>query len=349
MNNDHCGQISTLIGLSQQKDGIALTQALIDSLQVFAEHSQVAVLEVFGERGGDDGSSDDGSSDDGSSDDGSRKEPGTLSIRRFDDGRQRSAGGGCMAGVEAAIRSRQAIQVELPNTEGCRLIIPVAGGIGPLRLVVIEQLPDHPWVRTQVLQIVEIYGNLIQLMDSRERDSLTGLLNRQTFVARFELAGARAAADQALDLSLALLDIDHFKRVNDTYGHLYGDEVLIHFARLMGRCFRYTDCLFRYGGEEFLALLGTSQPDQAGIALERFRRTVAGHSFPGVGQVTVSIGYVQCLGHTLPTTYIDQADQALYYAKEHGRNQVIDYNGIADRHAPGGGAIDLFDLDRSSL
>ncbi len=212
---------------------------------------------------------------------------------------------------------------------------------GPLRLVVLDETPIDPWVRAKLMQVVEIYGNLVRLMDSRERDALTGLLNRQTFATLFELAAERnAGSDQ--EMALAVLDIDHFKKVNDTFGHLYGDEVLIHFARLMERTFRYTDDLFRFGGEEFVVLLSNTGQRGARTALERFRRMIEDYAFPGVGNITVSIGFVDCTPGVLPTTLVDRADQALYFAKDNGRNQVVDFADIAADEADESGAVQLF-------
>ena len=217
----------------------------------------------------------------------------------------------------------------------------LAGDIGPLRLVVLDETPIDPWVRAKLMQVVEIYGNLIRLMDSRERDALTGLLNRQTFATLFELAAERNAGSEE-QMALAVLDIDHFKKVNDTFGHLYGDEVLIHFARLMERTFRYTDDLFRFGGEEFLVLLSNAGQQGARTALERFRRMIEAYAFPGVGNITVSIGFVDCASGVLPTTLVDRADQALYFAKDNGRNQVVDFADIAADDDDEGGAVQLF-------
>jgi len=142
---------------------------------------------------------------------------------------------------------------------------------------------------------------------------------------------------------LGAMDIDHFKRVNDTYGHLYGDEVLLHFAQLMERHFRYTDFLFRFGGEEFIVLLTNTDATGARRALERFRQIVSEFDFPSVGQVTVSIGFTRIEPETLPTTLVDWSDRALYYAKEHGRNQVVHYADIrpADE-GDGSSEVELF-------
>ena len=136
---------------------------------------------------------------------------------------------------------------------------------------------------------------------------------------------------------------DHFKRVNDTYGHLYGDEVLLHFSRLMEQNFRYKDIPFRFGGEEFVLLLETSGIDDVQPVLDRFRKVVESYDFPGVGKVTVSIGYTKCEQNTLPTTLIDHADKALYFAKENGRNRVVSYDELPEAEScAGDNNVDLF-------
>jgi diguanylate cyclase (GGDEF)-like protein len=128
---------------------------------------------------------------------------------------------------------------------------------------------------------------------------------------------------------LAVADIDHFKQVNDRYGHLYGDEILIHFARLMRRTFRAGDLLFRFGGEEFVAVFGVDQEEAGEAPLERFRRATMDYKFPKVEGVTASIGVTSVGDGSLPaTTLIDRADQALYYAKSHGRNRVCAYEAL---------------------
>lgn len=179
-----------------------------------------------------------------------------------------------------------------------------------------------------------VFGNLQGLLDYGERDTLTDLLNRKTFDAAF-LRASQVAMDaepasgerrQGPPLAggywLAVLDIDHFKHVNDGYGHLIGDEVLLLMARLMKHCFRYHDQLYRFGGEEFVVLMRCANEADALAALERFRQRVADHAFPQVGHITVSIGVAELRPNDTPSAAFDRADQAVYYAKGHGRNQL---------------------------
>ncbi len=190
-----------------------------------------------------------------------------------------------------------------------------------------------------VIGMVEIFRNYLLILDEGKHDTLTGLLNRKVFLERInrtihlsqcelsQFSGGENRRDGQEEGSywLAIFDIDHFKKVNDTFGHIYGDEVLITFSRLMRECFRANDLLFRYGGEEFVAVIGTMNESVAESVFERFRETIESNHFGRLQQVTVSIGMVEVQAGDDPTTMVGHADQALYYAKEHGRNQISVY------------------------
>lgn len=213
---------------------------------------------------------------------------------------------------------------------GMRLLSPVLGMDHVAGFLLVEA--DHFNAREQelVTSFLKIYHNYLLLLNDNEHDTLTGLLNRKTFEQRIlkvmnACKEAQRASDKNEHFCLAVLDIDHFKRINDNFGHLYGDEVLLLFARIMRATFRDSDLLFRYGGEEFVAILKNADRSQGLAVLERFRNAVAAYSFPQVGKVTVSIGLAGISPDALPTTIIGRADQALYFAKEHGRNQVCSY------------------------
>lgn len=330
MTIDALEQFTATIRLSRQKDGVALTHALIENLRLQVSTAEVCVLEVFGSRRLTVASGELSTSE--------------ITIRRFSDFGQRLPQSELGPGIMRTIRKLTPTAVEAEELGVGRVVFPVVDKIGPLRLVVLDHVPMDPWVRTRIFQLVEIYGNLIALMDSRERDQLTGLLNRHLFVSLFELAAKRAFADDNKHLWLCVLDIDHFKDINDSYGHLYGDEVLIHFAYLMERSFRYTDDLFRFGGEEFIVLLTSESPEPPILPLERFRRIVEGHHFPGVGrQVTVSIGFAECERGALPTSIIDRADKALYHAKQNGRNKIVNHADVVSKNAEDFGKVDIFE------
>lgn len=188
--------------------------------------------------------------------------------------------------------------------------------------------------------LVRIYGNYVGLLDYSEFDSLTNLLNRKTFDEAFDRllgqtalqAGPLAAAERRLvggggvaESWLAVVDVDHFKRVNDTFGHLFGDEVLLRLAGLMRSSFRDQDRLFRFGGEEFVVMLRAPDQKTASIAVDRFRAAVAAYEFPQVGHVTLSAGLTRIDGAAAPSDVLGRADEALYYAKANGRNQIHCY------------------------
>ncbi|HRD50174.1 MAG: GGDEF domain-containing protein [Candidatus Competibacter sp.] len=212
-------------------------------------------------------------------------------------------------------------------------------GVGVLCVESTRDLSDD---RRLISGFLRIYQNYLALIDENAHDKLTGLLNRKTFDDRFigillssrhtgsakeQLRRLERRRDNSGILShwLAVLDIDHFKRINDTFGHLYGDEVLLLLANLMRRSFRRSDLLFRYGGEEFVVILKSVELSNARNVLDRFRQVVELYNFPQVGQVTISIGFTEIRDLEVPTMIIERADRALYYVKENGRNQIRSY------------------------
>lgn len=209
-------------------------------------------------------------------------------------------------------------------------------------LEIISGMPSEA-DRRIVYALLKIYSNYIDILQESETDTLTGLLNRRTFDQNLEMIiSERTAPDSATPLPgkpqqarrkasaeafhwLALMDIDHFKKVNDEYGHLYGDEVLLLMARNMRKVFRQKDKLFRFGGEEFVVVLDRTTLKSAREVLERFRKTIEKYDFPQIGRVTISIGFVCLYKAEVPSVIIGRADQALYYAKQNGRNRVCQY------------------------
>ncbi|WP_425261649.1 GGDEF domain-containing protein [Rubrivivax sp. RP6-9] len=187
-----------------------------------------------------------------------------------------------------------------------------------------------------VTSILRVYRNFQGLLDYSERDTLTGLLNRKTFDEAFmrsasdhpppgvAAAGARRAGTPQGSW-LAVIDIDHFKAVNDTHGHLIGDEVLLLLSRLMRANFRFSDRLYRFGGEEFLVLMRCASAADAARALERLRANVQRYAFPRVGQITVSVGFTEVRPVDTPSSAFERADRAVYVAKGRGRNQVVSH------------------------
>ena len=157
-------------------------------------------------------------------------------------------------------------------------------------------------------------------------DPLTQISNRRHFMTKADLYYQRHERSQE-SLSLLFVDIDYFKKVNDTYGHLFGDEVLKILAKVIVDSIRPTDLCCRYGGEEFLILLHETNIEQATLVGNRIREAVEKLEFETKKdfKFTVSIGIFSGVAnsHKNIQNFIDNADKGLYMAKESGRNCVI--------------------------
>lgn len=212
-------------------------------------------------------------------------------------------------------------------------------------LEITQSRPFSAHKRDVLKGVFQVYQNYQSLLDYSERDALTGLFNRKTFDEQFSRHTMNGVANGSVAMSesfaaedievgdepaqqwLAVVDIDHFKQVNDRFGHLYGDEVLILIANVLRSSFRSHDRIFRFGGEEFVVLLRSTTLSMAHKVFNRFRLAVQDYHFPQVGQVTVSLGFVGTT-QSSPVEILGQADQALYYAKENGRNKVCFYDDL---------------------
>ncbi|HEY8328378.1 MAG TPA: GGDEF domain-containing protein [Rhodanobacter sp.] len=260
-------------------------------------------------------------------------------------------------------RCMHRLEVQTEKVQGLhRLVVPIlcdGRAIGALQLD--SGMPPAA-SRPLADGFARIYANYTALLHESERDKLTGLYNRRSFERQLQrllhqreqaLRGAAAAtpetggpAGEPPQVWLAILDIDHFKRINDNYGHVYGDEVILLLAQQMRACFRRSDVLFRFGGEEFVILFGATGEATVRAVLDRFRQRIAEHVFPQVGSVTVSIGYAGVGRHDYPASALDRADKALYFAKQHGRNGTCGYENLSARSLLGremaAGSIDLF-------
>jgi diguanylate cyclase (GGDEF)-like protein len=152
-------------------------------------------------------------------------------------------------------------------------------------------------------------------------DSLTGAYNRRKLneLVAHEIARARRYSHP---LSLFILDIDYFKRVNDTYGHDVGDAVLVELAGVVRDCMRDVDSLARWGGEEFVVLTPAAHGLGSAALAERTRAAVAAHVFPAAGHVYASFGVAEFAAGDTADTLFARADVALYKAKDGGRNRV---------------------------
>ena len=263
------------------------------------------------------------------------------------------------------INCLKSAEISAHNTsEGLsRFLAPITSDgktIGALSVKSNEDIADF---RSLIDGFVRIYNNYIIIFNESERDKLTGLYNRRTFdnklqrlfhtqktqrqqyLASEHLTERRTKAPDAF-VWLVIFDIDHFKRVNDEYGHVFGDEVLLTLSQIMKGCFRASDLKFRIGGEEFVIILEPAVFEIAKGLLERFRKTIADHNFPQIGTVTISIGFAKITDRDYPPAILECADKALYYAKEHGRNCVYNYETLLEegelKPPKKGGAVDLF-------
>lgn len=200
--------------------------------------------------------------------------------------------------------------------------------------VVIDMLisdPIHSEPVHKLLVIMKRFDVLLNRLDLgltaslTDVDELTGLLNRAAFERTVKKLQAQSSRSGEV-LSIALIDADHFKEVNDNYGHNFGDYVLEELADCFESNIRPLDNVYRYGGEEFLVLLPNTTLQQAEHIMDRLRKAVAKLSIND-GDIyitqTVSIGVANVACDENPDEAIERADQALYEAKDTGRNKVI--------------------------
>jgi diguanylate cyclase (GGDEF)-like protein len=160
-----------------------------------------------------------------------------------------------------------------------------------------------------------------KLRERADLDGLTGLHNRRAFEERLEEEISRSAR-HGIPLSLLMLDVDHFKALNDTLGHTAGDRVLQALSGLLRDSARPMDFVSRYGGEEFVIILPHTGVEASHLMAERLRRVVESAPWP-VRQVTISLG-IATLTPTITDarTLLESADRALYHSKQAGRNRV---------------------------
>lgn len=256
--------------------------------------------------------------------------------------------------VNTCLSDRKAITTK--SARKLTLLVPVLVNNAAAMMVVARPSPRSRVDLDEFAALVHAYGSVLSIVQVSERDTLTGLLNRRMLDRRLpelmsRLGSPRRRASDPVSAHVALMDLDRFKKINDKFGHLYGDEVLLLFSGLMKQSFRSSDLLVRYGGEEFVVVLTDTTLANCEKVLERFRLKVEGHWFPQVGRVTISTGAVRVSNQALPSTVLDQADQALYYAKRAGRNRVCIYEklvkeGLIEVQEPPFGGVELFEEKR---
>ena len=219
--------------------------------------------------------------------------------------------------------SRSLLSDNLSNMQQTVILSPLKDKMGEtVRLLV------------SVFDITDWITNQHQLMESKEKleklsqiDELTGIQNRRSLMEKLKMELCIHARKKR-PLALAMIDIDHFKKVNDTYGHQCGDTVLIKMANLFAGRLRGYDTLGRYGGEEFVIILPEATPEEAQRICERIRQNVEKKVFhyeKETIQMTISIGVASSEAHSFPEAeeLLKKADDSLYQAKDNGRNQVV--------------------------
>jgi diguanylate cyclase len=158
-------------------------------------------------------------------------------------------------------------------------------------------------------------------------DSLTGLLNHGSWKDLLQLK-FQACQQQHCQAVIAIIDIDHFKHINDTYGHVVGDCVLSQLSSELKHSLREDDLAGRYGGDEFCLILPNTSLEQANLVMERLREQVGNYRNPQLPElrITLSVGLASCRGDLVDAQdWLNAADKALYTAKKNGRNQINFY------------------------
>lgn len=185
----------------------------------------------------------------------------------------------------------------------------------------IRKRPERRNLRTG--EVVSKMKTFDDLKRRATKDGLTGLLNRETFFL-IALQEMQYFVREGIPFSLMMVDLDYFKKYNDSYGHLVGDEALKQLAGLLRDEERDADIIGKYGGEEFVALLPGADLDGAVQVGERMRKRVERETENNkTGGITVSVGVTEYKAGDNLTGMIERADQALYQAKQEGRNRVI--------------------------
>ncbi len=170
--------------------------------------------------------------------------------------------------------------------------------------------------------ITSLQSSRLIALHQASYDKLTNIYNRHAFATHLERELSKAHR-YGRNASIALIDVDHFKKCNDTYGHIVGDEILVQITTKISSIIRNSDIFARWGGEEFVLFLNETDIDKAKLALEKIRHSVEELYHPVAGRVSVSIGATQIEAKDTPSTLFERCDKALYRAKAQGRNQVM--------------------------
>jgi diguanylate cyclase (GGDEF)-like protein/hemerythrin-like metal-binding protein len=228
--------------------------------------------------------------------------------------------------------------IRLRRRDGCEVevsaqAVAAADGV----LVVFDEAAAPLLIReNERLQV-----RIAELENASATDSLTGAWNRAQLQRTVDMEASRALRS-GQPVTAILLDIDHFKRVNDTHGHLAGDAVLREFVARIRLRMRASDSLFRWGGEEFVVLAPAVGYRGGAVLAEGLRRAIAAAPFPGVGPITVSLGVAELVAGESAERWLQRTDEALYAAKAAGRNRIH----VDRREGTGHGARRFGDMRR---
>lgn len=322
------GLVDHLVNLTTLRDRDALDVALVNTVFDLIKPISIAILKVVGDQGNE----------------------RWLSCARMVCGQESTISDSYWETLEllpvlsehpVRLQSMQSRQIVQKTGDSCFTVFPMSDKSDSSAVLEIQschELSADVW--HMVSGILRLYFNFQNLLDYGERDALTELLNRKTFDNAF----MKATVDQCTTMTnlgpdrrdfqaqssywLAMIDIDHFKRVNDNFGHLIGDEVLLLLSRLMRSKFRFHDQLYRFGGEEFVVLMRCHGDQETAMVLERMRSATQAFVFPQVGCITISIGFSEIRTGDTPSGAFERADKALYYAKSNGRNQVSSFSAL---------------------
>jgi diguanylate cyclase (GGDEF)-like protein/hemerythrin-like metal-binding protein len=200
-------------------------------------------------------------------------------------------------------------------------------------IIAIEDTPGQVYAA----ELEQLRARILELERLSSSDHLTGAWNRAHLDRTIESELARCIRYKQ-PLSLVLIDVDHFKRINDTYGHQSGDTVLRELVQTIRATIRTADLLFRWGGEEFVVLASATGYRAAERLAEKLRHSIEEHVFPDVGILTISLGVAEHSGAESAEAWFRRLDEALYAAKTNGRNRVaVDRCGNSDEWAAGSG------------
>ena len=192
-------------------------------------------------------------------------------------------------------------------------------------LISIQYIEDTSHTIMTLTEVTSITLEKKEFEHKAFTDALTGTYNRAYFNEKIKEEIFKAQKDNSV-LSLFIFDIDFFKKINDTYGHLVGDEILVELSKIVAEDTRSTDSLFRWGGEEFIKLLPNTTIENAAAVAEKLRKKIESHSFKNDLKITCSFGVTQFLDMDTEVSFIKKGDDALYEAKNNGRNVVKIYS-----------------------